>query len=707
METIKLDVMAHLAGTGDVHKGADEYAGTRGEKKSMEAFSVALAPKTAKLGLRYRATMRDGGATQWQQDGQLAGSRGNTAEVQGIQLELYGADLAEYDVQYMAHIANQGDSRWYANGEPCGTSGQAIQGLAVRVVPRQANYVTLISQARSNSGKPLVITAPQRDDANVLVSMSTGEANQQWDKRPVKSGQGYILISKVWPRKCLARRDGAQQIVLKDISVIDRDETCIWLDDTVPGPFNAIRSWNNWELKLNMSGNAPYADRDNQLIAYPWAKGAPNELWQLARRDYNIVSGFDSHALNLVASSIYHGCYPQIFSGSLPIDVGGLLSVGYNMAQAPVFNLEPDSALRGRLRGAALLQLAAHDDAAQLAEHLADGASVTATIQDLRLHVQLQGQEPAEVTATLTIGAGIQARADHSLGLHLTLGVLDIPGQPVLEGLLKQFFVPALLAVLNREVLDRISIPAIEFAGIRLTMPAIATHYPFALASSTRLPDLPTPPPEGGWPAQVVFAGVDAALLEEVGASVLNSIAPRDDWGFDYGVVTAKAQYGVSFGALQFDIRPGSGNRYGVKIQAHAGAGISGRATIFPYSIGARAQGTVGATASIRVDSEGDVMLKLESVGPVDLDWDFDGAGLAGKFLGAMLSAFTSMVASVVGKFLSGREFKVFSVPDIDATIAGKKFEIKLNQLKLDSMADKHGKPLVLASTVPHVKLVK
>jgi uncharacterized protein YjdB len=707
MATIQLDLMAHLAGSGDVHKAAGEYAGTRGKEKPVEAFSLTLVPKNARLGLRYRATMHDGGATAWLQEGQLAGSRGNAAKLEGIQIELYGADLAAYDVQYMAHIANQGDTRWYANGEHCGTSGHTIEGLAVRIVPRQAHYVTLISQARSGSGKPLVITAPGRPDANVLVSAPTGDAHQQWDKRPVKAGQGYVLISKAWPDKCLARRDGAQAIVLKDAGTIDRDDTCIWLDDTVPGPYNAVRSWNNWELKLNMSGNPPYADRDNTLLAYPWAKGAPNELWQLARRDYNIVSGFDSHALNLVAAAIYRGCYPQVFRGSLPIGAGGLLSVGYDIAQAPVFHLEPDNGLRERLREAAALQLAAHDDATQLAAQLADGATVTATIQDLRLHVQLQGKEPAEVTAALTIGASIHAGADRSLRLHLTLGVLDIPGQPELEGVLKLLFVPLLLAVLNREILDRIRIPAIEFAGVGLTMPNLATRYPFALASSTRLPDLPVPPPEGRWPAQVVFAGVDAAILEDVGLSVLNTVAPHGEEGFDYGL-SVKARYGVHFDALHFDVGAQSGNSYGMQIQARAGAGISGSFLGIPFSFGASAWGNVSARASIAVNGKGEVEVTLTRIDPVLLHWSFDGLpGFATAAIRSMLSAFTSLVASAVGRCLEGQKYKVFSVPAIEAEIAGKTFEIKLNNLKLDSMADHHGKPLVLASTVPEVKLVK
>ncbi|WP_257387441.1 hypothetical protein [Tahibacter caeni] len=50
-----------------------------------------------------------------------------------------------------------------------------------------------------------------------------------------------------------------------------------------PGALAQINSWTDWELKLDLAGNPPYAERDSRLLAYRWAGGANNELWRQNR----------------------------------------------------------------------------------------------------------------------------------------------------------------------------------------------------------------------------------------------------------------------------------------------------------------------------------------------------------------------------------------------------------------------------------------
>lgn len=705
MATINMDVMGHLPDIGDEHKGAGEFVGTRGQKKPIEGFSIISLHQEGRLGVRYRASIRNAGESAWKQDGQLAGERGKRSVIEGLQIELYGKDLALYDIEYMAHVAEIGDTRWYANGEHCGTAGHAIEGFAVRIVARAPNLISLVSQARANSGKHLVITAPA-PDRTVQVSASTGEETQLWDRRPVKAGSGFVLISKAWPGLCLAHAGGDKPIVLRDVRLIDGDDRCVWRDDNVPGEFNAINTWTNWEFKLNMRGNPPYADQGTDLLLYHWAGGARNELWRATRRHYEVVSGFDAQALNQVAGSIYRSCYPAIFSGRLPIGDGGLLSVGYDMFQQPEFFLERPPELRGALQRAALLQQAHIEQLGLTVDQVLDNATLTALVRDFKLSVELQDQTVVHLHATLVLGVAIRPSANRKLGLKLMLADLQLSDQTWLEQPLKACFIPLLLELLNNEILRNIDIPALEFDDLRLAMPAVAVRTPFALISTTRLPDVPSTPPDGAWPRDSVFAAIDAPLLGAVAMTALARVAPHDEWRNSVFIATS-ASYGVRFNSVRFDLQPG-GNRYHVQIQAYAYANLSIDVGITTLSLEPGTHTDIGATAAVEIDQQGQIKVRLESVDPVLLYWSLGlpwWAKVAESSITSMFSVFSTAVANAIAQCLRNASFDVYKLPEINASIAGKEFAITFERAELGSTTDNQGKPLLLATTVPSVRL--
>lgn len=703
--SLNFDVMAHIAKEGDLHAGPGQYAGTRGKSEAMEGYAITFTQALKGVGLRYRAGMRGSGSTPWITDGKLAGSRGQRAVVETIAIELSGRDLAAYDVQYMAHVAHLGDTGWVENGVECGTPKHAIEGLAVRIVPRQANYITLMSRALSGSGKVLVITAPDKEGGPVMVSAPTGDDRQLWDRRPVKGAAGYVLISKKWPAKCLARNGSAQPIVLKDTARIDEDDTCIWLDDTVPGPYNAIRSWNNWELKLNMCGNPPYMDQDNLLLAYPWARASPNELWRTATRAYNLLSGADGDALNQMSESIYQGCYPQIFRGQLSLPIPGVEAVVYDMQSAPVFSLETRAERPAALLQAAQSQVAtlAHDSLS--AESLVAASPITVTIRQFAL--EIKGRQPQKVAASLLMAARIESNLDRGVSLRLTLGDLKIPGHPDLEAVLKVALVPALLELLNSKLFAQIAIPGINLKGIDFSSPLIATRPPYALIASSKLPDQPTMPTDDNWPKHTAFAVADTALLDSVGAAVLSDLKPSGTWEGSGGGFSARANYGVGFRDPHFAVTPDAGNTYGIAMN------VTGRATFhvdflgLGFNLGASANGHVNGKAKVSVRNDKDIMLALETLDQVDIDWHFDDVpGFLDSIIGGILNLFTPVVIGVVTRALKGQQFEVYTLPAITTSIAGKNFQIKFQQLTLGSRADRQGKPLVLGTAKPEVKLI-
>lgn len=695
------DVMAHVAEEGDLHGDAGDYVGTRGKGRAMEGFAITFRSRIDGLGLRYRAAQHGAGDTPWTADGGFAGTRGQQRAVEGFMIELSGPRLADYDVEYMAHVHDRGDTAWVANGAFCGTRGLAVEGLAVRIAPRRRQYVSLISRAASGSGKALLITA-RPEDGSVRVSVADGSDLQLWDRRPVKGGQGFVLISKARPDLCIARGPD-QPIVLKPVSAIDGDDNCVWRNDTVPGEYNAINSWTDWELKLNLAGNPPYAERDSRLLAYRWAGGANNELWRQSRTRYNVVAGTDATALDALAKAIYDGC-PALFNSSLRIDQMGIVAVGYRMLTAPRFDLRPSEAFRAetRQRFTQLLGAAGPQAARQSAG--AAASTVSVVVDALQLHLQRQGQPDLDALDTsLQMAAAVQINPDRSLRLQLVWGKIAITQHPELDDLLNQWFVPALLDFLNRNLLAPIAIPAIELLGVDFTAPALATQHPHLLAATAQLPDTVELPPATAWPQGKVFAGADENVLNAVAAAALERVVPSGTWDYsiDIGVCTlgVGAQYGVYLRNPRFSVTPTSRNVYRLSIElgAHAGFSLS---CVLSASPGASARGWVTATAEVSVDARNHIIVRLKSVEQLSLSWGFDDTPfwLPNWAISPILKAFEPAVAAVVSAALRDLSFDVYSIPTISATIAGRTFDLTLRDLALDSTADGAGKPLLLAT---------
>lgn len=710
MKDLKFDVIVHVEDLGDVHGGPGEYVGTRGKKKFIEAFMIVLFPPLPRgLGLRYRADIKGSGDTGWVKDAHLVGSRGKRTPIDGFAMELTGARMAEYDVLYMAHIANSGDTVWLSNGDYCGLhrQGHPIEGLAVKIVPRKPNYITLISKAASGTGKALVITAPASPDSKaVLVSAPNGSDLQLWDRRPVHGGTGYALISKARPNLCIARGPG-QEAVLKDVALIDGDDSCVWLDDTVPGQWNAIRSRTDLELKLNMRGNPPYADKDNVLIVYPWARASPNELWRQKKATYDLVGGTDDAGLNQVAQAIYNGCYPSIFTGSQRIDMLGIKTVGYNIATAPVFRLQPSALLEQAMLELAAETLGATD--AHGAEMAAAEARSSFVVSIERIELIVEGDTPVKTAASLEIAARVRVNLDRSLTLELQHGKLDIAGHPPIEGPLNKYFVPWLLEQLNQHVLGPITIPAIDLLGIEFTTPLLATQHPHLIAATSKVPDTAELPPPSPWPRGKVFVGADEEVLNSVVAAALADVKPSGEWSYGIDIFICdlhlRAKYRIGFANPRFAITPTSGNKYKVQIDldGHADFEVKCKWSAEP---GAGARGQVTATARVEVNRENKLVVIFESLDDISLDWSFNGTPWwMDSAISSILGAFNPVTKLAVTEGLRGKSFEVYTIPTIEANIAGRKFELALRELKLESTADAGHKPLALVTGKTEIKI--
>ncbi|MBO9999980.1 MAG: hypothetical protein J7641_13465 [Cyanobacteria bacterium SID2] len=131
--TEALNVLVHIQGLGDRQFGAREYAGTRGQSKSLQGFQISFASPIAGLNIEYLAHLAGVGDTPWMSSGQYVGTRGENRNLEGFAVRLTGAKASQYSVCYSAHVQNIGDTPVYADGQFCGTRGKSLRVEGLRV----------------------------------------------------------------------------------------------------------------------------------------------------------------------------------------------------------------------------------------------------------------------------------------------------------------------------------------------------------------------------------------------------------------------------------------------------------------------------------------------------------------------------------------------------------------------------------------------
>ncbi len=138
LSSVGIKILVHLQGLGDREFAAQEYAGTRGQGRRLEAFQINIVPAISGLSLQYMAHISGVGDTPMIPEGQLLGERGKERQIEGFAIQLTGPQAANYDVFYTAHIQNRGDVPVSSNGEYCGTRQEAlrIEGLKVWIQPK-------------------------------------------------------------------------------------------------------------------------------------------------------------------------------------------------------------------------------------------------------------------------------------------------------------------------------------------------------------------------------------------------------------------------------------------------------------------------------------------------------------------------------------------------------------------------------------------
>ena len=130
-----------------------ELAGTSGQSLRLEAINIQLTGDIAsKVKIKYKTHVQYYGWQDWKENGELAGTSGQGLRLEAIKIQLDYTD--DYSVMYRVHVQNIGWQDWKTDGEMAGTSGQALrlEAIEIKIVKKNKKGIIHIDTPQ-NGGK--------------------------------------------------------------------------------------------------------------------------------------------------------------------------------------------------------------------------------------------------------------------------------------------------------------------------------------------------------------------------------------------------------------------------------------------------------------------------------------------------------------------------------------------------------------------------
>ncbi len=134
-----MDMVAHIAGRGDVGGMLGEPLGDKGSGRWIEGFAVAPTNGVAVTDIEYQAVLGRDWLSPWVDGGQFCGSRGMSLPLLGLKLRLRGAAAEAFDCSYSATFVDGSEAGPVEAGEACQAESLAsLESFSIFLTPKGA-----------------------------------------------------------------------------------------------------------------------------------------------------------------------------------------------------------------------------------------------------------------------------------------------------------------------------------------------------------------------------------------------------------------------------------------------------------------------------------------------------------------------------------------------------------------------------------------
>ena len=154
-----------------------EVAGTTGESLALEALRVGLDGADEGSGVRVSAHVAETGWMDFVQTPAFGGTVGETKAAQAFKIELVGGIASTHDIYYRVHAAGYGWLGWAKNGEIAGTTGLSRNAEAIEIKLIQKGTEVPVSDVPAALALPEITFNLHVQDRGWLQSVGNGSIN--------------------------------------------------------------------------------------------------------------------------------------------------------------------------------------------------------------------------------------------------------------------------------------------------------------------------------------------------------------------------------------------------------------------------------------------------------------------------------------------------------------------------------------------------
>ncbi|MCI8940642.1 MAG: N-acetylmuramoyl-L-alanine amidase [Dorea sp.] len=117
-------------------KNNGEAAGTVGQSKRLEAIELSISHPDYEGGVTYCTHVQSYGWQDWKSSGEMSGTSGQAKRLEAIQIKLTGELAEQFDIYYRVHAQSYSWLGWAKNGECAGTSAYAkrLEAIEIQIV---------------------------------------------------------------------------------------------------------------------------------------------------------------------------------------------------------------------------------------------------------------------------------------------------------------------------------------------------------------------------------------------------------------------------------------------------------------------------------------------------------------------------------------------------------------------------------------------
>ena len=137
-EEIRSEIVLHVERRGDRRFPGDGWAGNRGKKLRIEAFSIRPVDTLLARDIEFKALGPKGRQTPWVTDAKLCGTRGQGLPLTGFAIRLAPHAAERFDVVYQGAFFESGIAGPHRNGELCipPIADDPLEAINVRLIRR-------------------------------------------------------------------------------------------------------------------------------------------------------------------------------------------------------------------------------------------------------------------------------------------------------------------------------------------------------------------------------------------------------------------------------------------------------------------------------------------------------------------------------------------------------------------------------------------